>query len=408
VKLAANAVIFAGANVAVGSDGYAKAAAKGTPGDVVKGRADTAVDNTGGSDGDVGVRVHTGVFEWENDSNAVTQADVGRPVYVVDDQTVADETEGSGLVAGILDSLDEKTGLPWVMTLDGVAEAVSALETLDAAGAISVYTQTTRIDVDGTMAFTLADGRFEGQRKSLYCVGVANTPLATITPANFADGTSFLFDAIGDAITLEWHAGGWCIVHSTEDYFPLETLVAAGAISVLTKTTRIDVDGTMAFTLADGRFEGQKKHLYCVAVANTPAATITPATFADGASFLFDAIGDAITLEWHAGGWCILQVTEGKFPLETVSASGAVSVLTGSSRLSVTGTKAYTLADGRFEGQRKHLYCSDAQTTPDGVLTPNAFLDGSTITFDAAGEEITLEWHTGGWAIISLTGATVA
>jgi hypothetical protein len=213
LPVAASQLIYAGAYVAIGSDGYAKPAAKGTPGDVCKGRADEQVDNSSGSDGDLNVRVSTGVFEWENDANAVTQADVGRPVYAVDDQTVADETEGSALVAGILDSLDPVTGLPWVCTPEGPDEAVSALETLDAAGAVSVYTRTTRLEVTGTMAFTLADGRYEGQRKSLYCTVAASTPVGTLTPANFADGTTITFDAVDEQIELEWHSGGWIVCH---------------------------------------------------------------------------------------------------------------------------------------------------------------------------------------------------
>tara|TARA_R110000851_G_scaffold71767_1_gene159482 strand:+ start:1290 stop:1679 length:390 start_codon:yes stop_codon:yes gene_type:complete len=92
---------------------------------------------------------------------------------------------------------------------------------------------------------------------------------------------------------------------------------------------------------------------------------------------------------------------------ETVT-TGAISVALASSKVSVTGTVAYTLADGTYIGQRKFLRCTVAATTPDGTVTPDNFVDGATITLDAVGEQCILEWHAAGWEVISLTGATIA
>jgi len=92
---------------------------------------------------------------------------------------------------------------------------------------------------------------------------------------------------------------------------------------------------------------------------------------------------------------------------ETVT-SGAISIALASTKVSVTGTVAYTLADGSYIGQRKYLRCTVAATTPDGTVTPVTFVDGTTITLDAVDEQVILEWHAAGWEIISLVGATFA
>jgi hypothetical protein len=83
--------------------------------------------------------------------------------------------------------------------------------------------------------------------------------------------------------------------------------VTSGAISVHKRTSLISIDSTKAYSLANGLYEGQRKTLYCVAAGNTPAGTITPATFADGATIAMNAVADMVELEWHAtGGWRVV------------------------------------------------------------------------------------------------------
>lgn len=92
---------------------------------------------------------------------------------------------------------------------------------------------------------------------------------------------------------------------------------------------------------------------------------------------------------------------------ETV-ASGALSLLTRTSLIDVTGTQAYTLADGSFEGQRKTIRVIVAATTPDGTLTPATFADGTSISLDALEESVELQWSSsGGWRVVFITGATI-
>ena len=82
--------------------------------------------------------------------------------------------------------------------------------------------------------------------------------------------------------------------------------------------------------------------------------------------------------------------------VEAVSAAGAL-VTHGISELTVSGTKAYTLAAPEFSGQRKIVRCVSAAATPLGTLTVSSpddtagFVCSSTFTFTAAGQEIEFE-----------------
>lgn len=106
VPVATNTTIYAGALVAVNATGYL------VPGSVATtltylGRAQEYVKNTG-ADGAVNVLVRRGkAFKWKNSgTDAVTQAELGKTCYIVDDETVA-KTSGTntrsaaGIVVGV-------------------------------------------------------------------------------------------------------------------------------------------------------------------------------------------------------------------------------------------------------------------------------------------------------------------
>lgn len=108
VPVAANAIIFAGAMLAANAAGFA------VPGSesatlVALGRAEEKVDNTGGANGAKTVLCRTGrAFRYKNSAlDAVTQASLGRVVYIEDDETVsASSNEGARSVAGIMLGLE--------------------------------------------------------------------------------------------------------------------------------------------------------------------------------------------------------------------------------------------------------------------------------------------------------------
>lgn len=96
VPLAANAKVFAGGIAVANASGY------GAPGSVATthtylGRFNEAVDNTGGANGAKSALVRRGkAFKWKNSSgDPVTQASLGKTVYIEDDETVS-ATDGTG------------------------------------------------------------------------------------------------------------------------------------------------------------------------------------------------------------------------------------------------------------------------------------------------------------------------
>ncbi len=108
--VAATTKIFNGSLVALDASGNAVPASTSTSLTAV-GRAESTVDNSGGSAGDQVVRVRQGTFRFANsaDADAITQAEVGKPCYLVDDQTVAKTTdEASRSGAGVVVAIDPK------------------------------------------------------------------------------------------------------------------------------------------------------------------------------------------------------------------------------------------------------------------------------------------------------------
>lgn len=94
--VASSTKIFKGALVVLNSSGYQTKATAAT-GLIACGVARETADNSSGSNGAIKAVVDSGAFEFENSSagDAITIAEIGDDVYIVDDQTVA-KTDGSG------------------------------------------------------------------------------------------------------------------------------------------------------------------------------------------------------------------------------------------------------------------------------------------------------------------------
>jgi len=317
--VAASTTIYKGAIVCVNTTGYAVAGAK-TAGYKVVGVAEEQVDNSAGSDGDLSVRVRKGVFAFKNDTDAVAQSHIGRPCYVVDDQTVADEAEGSSVVAGLVEGIDANDEI-WVSVIDeamaalAVANCNAAVETVTS-GALSLYTKTSFISCTGTQAYTLAAGLYQGQEKIIKCSVAASTPVGTLTPSTYADGTTIVFNYVGQTAHLIWDdTSGWTRVdalYGDPRAAGAPATVTTGAIPVTNLVSYVSVTGTVAYTLADGLHQGQHKYLWCTVAASTPDGTVTPATFADGTSITLDAVDEWVHLVWDdASGWYLAQPETG-------------------------------------------------------------------------------------------------
>jgi hypothetical protein len=101
------------------------------------------------------------------------------------------------------------------------------------------------------------------------------------------------------------------------------------------------------------------------------------------------------------------SISNGAAPLESGLLSGALSVVKRSSTLAVSGTVAYSLADGTRVGQRKTITADSAGATPHGVLTPAHGSGWTSADFTTARGSLELEWVVGGWRIV-FVGGTVA
>ena len=96
VPVAANAVIGAGKIVVANATGFAAPGSTATTLTYL-GRAEEAVDSTGGADGDLNILVRRKkAFKFINyASDLIVQADLFQTCYIVDDETVA-KTDGTG------------------------------------------------------------------------------------------------------------------------------------------------------------------------------------------------------------------------------------------------------------------------------------------------------------------------
>jgi hypothetical protein len=99
-------------------------------------------------------------------------------------------------------------------------------------------------------------------------------------------------------------------------------------------------------------------------------------------------------------------------------ASGAVQALSGAGAVNITGLataftstaagNALTLADGA-QGQIKTIiYVAEAAGGDTGVLTPTNLGSATTITFNAIGDAVTLQFAGTDWWVVGLRGAAVA
>lgn len=103
--VAAAAKIFAGSIVMLNATGFAKKATVAT-GEKCVGVAQEQVDNTGGADGAIDVKVKRGLFRFANDGT-VARVDIGGTAFAVDDQTVADNNGTSTRSAvGVIRDVD--------------------------------------------------------------------------------------------------------------------------------------------------------------------------------------------------------------------------------------------------------------------------------------------------------------
>jgi len=95
--------------------------------------------------------------------------------------------------------------------------------------------------------------------------------------------------------------------------------------------------------------------------------------------------------------------------IQSLSGPGAVNITTLTTAFTSTGTgDALTLADGA-QGQLKTIiYVAEAAGGDTGILTPSNLGSATTITFNAVGDSVTLQFAGTDWWVVGFRGAVVA
>jgi len=95
--------------------------------------------------------------------------------------------------------------------------------------------------------------------------------------------------------------------------------------------------------------------------------------------------------------------------VQALSGPGAVNITSLATAFTSTATgNALTLADGA-QGQLKTIiYVAEAAGGDTGVLTPANLGSATTITFNAVGDSVTLQFAGTDWWVVGFRGAVVA
>jgi len=95
--------------------------------------------------------------------------------------------------------------------------------------------------------------------------------------------------------------------------------------------------------------------------------------------------------------------------IQSLSGPGAVNITTLTTAFTSTAAgNALTLADGA-QGQLKTIiYVAEAAGGDTGVLTPTNLGSATTITFNAVGDSVTLQFAGTDWWVVGFRGAVVA
>lgn len=223
IPLKATAKLFTGALAALdGGLGVAGAVASGLmPVGRVKAPAGV-VDNTSGADSALTAEVEQGVFPWDNSASteALTTADRGKPCFIVDDHTVSKTSNGgTRSVAGIVVDVDASfvyvfSALQIPMWL---LYGLTPPPTVAAAGAIPVGAEVVLLNVTGTTAYTLANGKWVGQKITVVVIAAASSPAGTVTPATGVAGANVVsgLGVVGEFATWMWTGtAGWVVISS--------------------------------------------------------------------------------------------------------------------------------------------------------------------------------------------------
>lgn len=131
-----------------------------------------------------------------------------------------------------------------------------------------------------------------------------------------------------------------------------------------------------------------------------------------GAALMDDIDADRAARDTANTNQATLQPGTGSEDIDTGASPVALDPAVAVSNLTSDGAtgagQSITLADGTVLGQRKLIVAADIDTGNSDTIVLNANIVDTSITFDADGEEVLLEFDGADWAVVLNNGATVA
>lgn len=209
------------------------------------------------------------------------------------------------------------------------------------------------------------------------------------------------------------------------DYSPVGLIAGADLSAKLYRFGKMSSSNVVACSVAGERADG--------VIVSAPAASgravdlavdrVIPVEYGDtvtkGDSLTTDSVGRAVTATTgqYVNGIALVTGTVGMIgemlaPLAAavnteyaaVSASGAIPPTASTVDLTVSGTKAYTLADGTV-GHEIDILCVSAASSPLGTLTIATVFgsESTTHVFTTAGQRLKLRMTATGWKVAAKT-----
>jgi hypothetical protein len=249
---------------------------------------------------------------------------------------------------------------------------------INASGAIAIDAAASTATITNT-----ADGA--GDDMTISVAGATDSSLVLSSAGTGADALQITTSAGGIDISASGAAAGEDIDISTSASVNISS--TEDAASAITLTSNAGTSETIVVTNTQG----------------TSASAIDLTASAGGISATAAATKN-ITLTTSTTGRIDLAAPVLMSSTSSRSGAGALDITSSIVEITTTGADALTLADGQ-EGQI--MYAVMITDGGDGTLTPSNFTGGSTITFDAVGDTVTLLFTNGAWFIVGQNSVAI-